>query len=323
MKDVLEQKLETLQEKYETDTKEAQEIYRALERKTLEEKSKTKKETDHMVEKIKQELREEARNGLDADTRKIVTDNKRMGEELQFQLQTTQELQRELKQAEEKKRELIVEMSLQAEKEEQYALKGHRQTREIKQLQTKVKNLEKSLNQVVHEFEREKNMVTLKNQRELKDYALDTDGLKRLVKVRTKELQTVRELAQTVLDQRTDVEQFFLESLDIVKKELVRQRKEAHARQVEQYRAEMKDTAFRRNPRFPAIKRASIAVNSTSKLPKTPSAKVDIRDLSWEDRERVLRLLFAKINSVQGVLGETTTSSNTFITTQMNEINEI
>ena len=61
MKDVLEQKLETLQDKYDTDIKEAQEIYRALERKTLEEKSRTKKERDDMIETIKQESREEAR----------------------------------------------------------------------------------------------------------------------------------------------------------------------------------------------------------------------------------------------------------------------
>ncbi len=27
------------------------------------------------------------------------------------------------------------------------------------------------------------------------------------------------------------------------------------------------------------------------------SAKIDIGDLSWEDRERILRLLFSKINS--------------------------
>ena len=27
------------------------------------------------------------------------------------------------------------------------------------------------------------------------------------------------------------------------------------------------------------------------------SAKIDIADLSWEDRERILRLLFSKINS--------------------------
>ncbi len=30
--------------------------------------------------------------------------------------------------------------------------------------------------------------------------------------------------------------------------------------------------------------------------------QVDIRDLSWEDKERVLRLLFAKINQSQGAV---------------------
>lgn len=34
-------------------------------------------------------------------------------------------------------------------------------------------------------------------------------------------------------------------------------------------------------------------------LPADPDAKVDIRSLTWEDKERVLRLLFAKINNVQ------------------------
>ena len=37
-----------------------------------------------------------------------------------------------------------------------------------------------------------------------------------------------------------------------------------------------------------------------TKLPTMPDGKVDLRDLDWEDRERVLRLLFAKINGVQG-----------------------
>mmetsp|Transcript_13645 Transcript_13645/g.16928 ORF Transcript_13645/g.16928 Transcript_13645/m.16928 type:complete len:121 (-) Transcript_13645:429-791(-) len=56
--------------------------------------------------------------------------------------------------------------------------------------------------------------------------------------------------------------------------------------------------------KFPAIKApnqlypdpdgsssALVNVNSTS--------KIDLKDLSWDDRERVLRLLFAKINAVQ------------------------
>lgn len=36
-----------------------------------------------------------------------------------------------------------------------------------------------------------------------------------------------------------------------------------------------------------------------SSLPTNPDTKVDISSLTWEDKERVLRLLFAKINNVQ------------------------
>lgn len=36
-----------------------------------------------------------------------------------------------------------------------------------------------------------------------------------------------------------------------------------------------------------------------SSLPTNPDTKVDISSLTWEDKERVLRLLFGKINNVQ------------------------
>ena len=41
------------------------------------------------------------------------------------------------------------------------------------------------------------------------------------------------------------------------------------------------------------------ALGSTkpSNLPANPDEHIDIRDLTWDDRERVLRLLFAKINN--------------------------
>ena len=32
-------------------------------------------------------------------------------------------------------------------------------------------------------------------------------------------------------------------------------------------------------------------------LPASPEEHIDIRDLTWDDRERVLRLLFARINN--------------------------
>merc|ERR1711871_443775 len=41
-------------------------------------------------------------------------------------------------------------------------------------------------------------------------------------------------------------------------------------------------------------------LNSASNLPVSPSEKVHLSDLNWADREKVLRLLFAKINATQG-----------------------
>ena len=35
---------------------------------------------------------------------------------------------------------------------------------------------------------------------------------------------------------------------------------------------------------------------------RIPVERVDISDLSWEDKERVLRILFAKINNVQVIV---------------------
>ena len=97
-----------------------------------------------------------------------------------------------------------------------------------------------------------------------------------------------------------------MDALDVVKKEIKKERKARYAREMEDHRNRMQDVAMRNHPKFPHIRRARIPIDGggpVSKLPKTPSEKVDIRDLTWEDRERVLRLLFAKINSVQGILG--------------------
>ena len=62
--------------------------------------------------------------------------------------------------------------------------------------------------------------------------------------------------------------------------------------------------AFQKNTGvFPAIKTPQQleidASFSRSKLPTKPNTAINLRDLSWEDRERVLRLLFAKINGIR------------------------
>ncbi|ETV97627.1 hypothetical protein, variant 3 [Aphanomyces invadans] len=279
MKESLEKKLQQLTDTLDSERVAHKDAIGMMERKFLEEKARHQKDTDKRIEKIKQQSREDARNVLDADTRKIVTDNKRMGEELRFQLQTTEELTKDKIALEHLTKSLKCEIQVHADKELEYAKYGQKQTREIKQLQAKVKTLEKSLCQVVHAFEKEKVLLATKTEKELDDVSLDADGLRKLLKLKNKELRNMKRLAQTILDQRTDVEQFFLDSLDMVKQQLVDERKRtADAEKVQ----DAKLTPAERGLKFPRLKTRSSAGNQQP--PLGPRDKVDLRALTWEVR---------------------------------------
>ena len=47
----------------------------------------------------------------------------------------------------------------------------------------------------------------------------------------------------------------------------------------------------------PRGKLPTLTAAKPSNLPASADEHIDIRDLTWDDRERVLRLLFAKINN--------------------------
>ena len=76
-----------------------------------------------------------------------------------------------------------------------------------------------------------------------------------------KEAKNIRRLAQEVLLQRSDVETFFISSLQHVRDEIAKER------------------------------------GSCPTPPGKKIKQVDIAELSWRDRETVLRLAFAKINN--------------------------
>ena len=78
VKEVVEKKLHA-KEKELADFKNKHEVeMNALERKFLEEKNRMNKEHEQNIDEIRRLAREEAQKGLDADTRRIVTDNRRM-----------------------------------------------------------------------------------------------------------------------------------------------------------------------------------------------------------------------------------------------------
>ena len=173
-----------------------------------------------------------------------------------------------------------------------------------------MKTLERSLGTTTREHEKEKQGLVATDRRKIAEMELDGQGLRQLVRMKTKELvrdasrtwrrtrthhhlashlpllplqASVKKLAAIVLHKRNEVETFLLESIEQVKAEIGRQRAEEERLLPRGSRGQL----------LPSL----TGGNRPSKLPSSADERVDIRDLTWDDRERVLRLLFARINN--------------------------
>ena len=118
--------------------------------------------------------------------------------------------------------------------------------------------------------------------------AVEEQGrLRRLLRLRTRELHRLRHLAQQVLLQRSDVEAFLISSIQIVR---------AEGAAGAAAGAGGSGEAWARPGSLSDGRPAQPSGGTVPGGSNSGSAKVDIKDLSWVDRERVLRLLFAKVN---------------------------
>lgn len=124
---------------------------------------------------------------------------------MKFQLGATDELQKERNQYQKQNEELRRELKLVADKEQVLVRQSYLRGKEVSELQGKIKELEMSLSRVVRNAEKERERLVLKHKQEVEEVQLEVAGLRQLVKLKNKELRTVKKLAQTILDQRTEV----------------------------------------------------------------------------------------------------------------------
>jgi predicted transcriptional regulator len=72
----------------------------------------------------------------------------------------------------------------------------------------------------VGDFEKEKEMVRYQHESIIKSQKQEILNTRENLKTKNNELKQVRALSQVVLDQRSEVEQFFLEALEQIKEEI-------------------------------------------------------------------------------------------------------
>lgn len=281
------------------------------ERKFLENKSQMIKDLEEKKHLFHEAALRDARAAMDAESKKLVIDNKRISEELKFHNVISYEYQVEKDRLEAALITTKRDVSLMAEKEEEYARQNYVKTKEIKSLRERVEQLEKAQMTSIERFKTRTKELKKTIQKELEEATLDATGLRRLIMMKNKELRHIKTLAATVLEQRSEMEEFFLDSLSEVQ-DVIRKKKQLTAatnqqnltkRRAEGVRKWNKGGAAAKSGTFPQIKtndlhRLDDRGGHQSSLPTDINQKVFIKDLSWEDKELVLRLLFAKMNGL-------------------------
>ncbi|CAH8504268.1 unnamed protein product [Schistosoma rodhaini] len=163
------------------------------------------------------------------------------------------------------------------------------------------------------------------------------ENLTRTLEFERKQMIRISSLANRILQQRNEIEEFFITSLNYVRDEIkVNQNNYIHDAK-SAYEASIR-LAHLGKSNYPPIRTFQNKINSTNniyddfkiaqKIPK--STHLTIRDLTWEQKERVLSILFEKMNQSKMKLNnkinsEKSSGKNIFLNNEygINQLNEM
>lgn len=154
------------------------------------------------------------------------------------------------------------DIALKEESLEQYHNFNQNQNEKIKKIKEKMEFLKNFISVEVIKYTKELELEKYKHQALMKEYDTQIESLKDHLKTSSEELKSLRNLAKKILQQREDIEDFFLDSIQ-------------------------------------QLKETQQVKNSFDQGDKTQiyAERVDIAELNLEDREKILRIIFSKINN--------------------------
>ena len=281
-----------------------------LERNFIAEKSRMGKEYERKLEAMRASNDEAIERKYDSNVRLILERNREMVEDLRTHVDASEEMRRETRFATAENAELRREMAIKREMEEQYAARGARQRREIAEHKANAASLSASVARLATEFVAEKTKLEGAARDAVATAADDIASTRAVLAAREKELEKLRKLAAEAVRQRNDVERFIVDSLEVVRSEIAEERRaeaaEAAAREPPPFIRRATSDARRRGGVIGDLRGLERSLSET-RLERTgggknaPNADAladfdgDLANLSWTERERVLRLLFAKL----------------------------
>ncbi|NXJ09548.1 BBOF1 factor, partial [Odontophorus gujanensis] len=306
-KAAVEKELEDLKKTVKISNRRHHEELVQLERKFLEEKKRLEEDAEKKLMMTRQAAQHEAVLQLNSTEREVFKENIRLHAASSYHLKEAKKLQKMKQKLEEDKTLLLQEKEIAEGLIRKKILQINQQKAQIGDLQHKVEKLEMALCHKTKEFEtktqKTQHQALIENQASM----VEIKKLQHLLEMKDQEMNRVKKLARNILNERTEVERFFLDALEHVKREIIASRKHYKEKAQAAYYRKMME-ACTGMKEFPKIKTFSSNVNSTNSVYRdleeaekwywenTQFEKVDISELTWEQKERVLRLLFARMN---------------------------
>lgn len=319
-KELHDAKLAALEEKLEQEKRATDEAVDEIEKKFIKEKFRHMRENEDKVSAVRAKTLVEAHGTLREQQLVVQAENERLFEDLKIHQAFSEALERDCNalklQCEEQTR--LVEMY--RDKERSAAEVGQVRGSELKRLRQRVGELETERREKVREHARSSTSIRAALAKDLEESSLDAAGLRTLLAYKNKELRSLTALCATILNQRSDVETFFLQALKEVREKMSKEKPDPSS---ESRRATMTSMRMGTYKSSKLRVRRIIAGESESHaeliFPKldvkaknlkywdteTGESHIEIKsrdfvkDLSWEEKETVLRALFAKLNGLE------------------------
>jgi len=284
----LAKELETAKMDLKLERKRHAEMIRQIERKFVLVRERMQREMESRIKLYKTECRQTIAKELDVEAHKLRMINQQMSDEIRFHVQKNNELRTSSEKMRARIKQMKMDVDLAKDKDIMQANKSVKLQDQLRREKEKYKELENT-----HHSTKQR---LAEARQEFQDYkrrdtsSADIAQLRHHLAMKTNEVNRIKKLAKRILEQRGDVERFFLSALEQVKHE-IRQKRDREAKRAKKaYTRHLVSLAGGRKPSLPKMGAAGSASAA-------PNRRVDLADLEPEDRERVLRLLFSKINT--------------------------
>ncbi|KAM9842954.1 basal body-orientation factor 1 [Aulostomus maculatus] len=297
----MEQELNDIREGMAIAEKKHRENLNEMEYTFFKEKARLEKEAEQTIALVVEKAHNEAVVQLDDAARSVFKENVRLNESLKYHIKEAGDLQKLKNSLAEENASLTLDKNTLEMMAKKNTAQMEAQKEVISKLKSKVASLEQALERKTEEPDSVEEKTLICNQAS----QVELEKLQRVVSMRERELGHIKRLARTIVQQRTELEQFFHEALDQVKQEITASRQQYKKEALKAYRQKLRE-ATSGKLKFPPIRTFHQSPQSTNsvyadmeaaaKWVHQPGSKVEISDLTWEQKEQVLRLLFAKMN---------------------------